>query len=240
MLTDRHALGSAVSLSLHGILGGQILPFTREQFFDVFTAYNQAMWPAQVALVALALVMLAALRLQQRTTWVGWALGGLWVWTGITYHALFFAPINPLAFGFAGLFVIQGGLIGRATLRGTLRFSLPRDIPSLVVGAVLSGYALFGYPAVAVAAGQSYPALPTFGVPCPTVIFTFGLLAWSARPAWQLLCIPIAWALIGISAATQLGVPEDWGLPVAATAVVLLRMRSRHAPARDELALQTR
>jgi hypothetical protein len=68
--------------------------------------------------------------------------------------------------------------------------------------------------------------MPTFGVPCATAIFTFGMLAWSPRPAWSLLLTPIAWALIGISAATQLGVPEDWGLPIAALAVALLRVRS--------------
>jgi hypothetical protein len=55
-----------------------------------------------------------------------------------------------------------------------------------------------------------------------------------------MLVIPIVWALIGISAATQLGVPEDWGLPVAAAAVVLLRLRHRGAPSGDALALRTR
>jgi hypothetical protein len=219
---------------------GDMLPFTREQFFDVFTTYNEAIWPAQVALLALGLAMLGALRLHRHPRWVGWALGALWVWTGIAYHAVFFASINPLAYAFAALFLIQGGLMARASRRGTLRFGFPRDMPSLVVGAVLLAYALLGYPLVAIAAGQSYPALPTFGVPCPTVIFTFGLLAWSARPTWPILMIPIAWALLGISAATQLGVPEDWGLPVAAVAVVLLRLRHRRVPSGDELTLQTR
>lgn len=30
------------------------LPFTTEQFFDVFRAYNTAVWPAQLVLVVLA------------------------------------------------------------------------------------------------------------------------------------------------------------------------------------------
>lgn len=109
-------------------------------------------------------------------------------------------------------------MIARATYQGTLRFSVPHDFLSKLTGLVLVAYALAGYPAVALAAGQSYPGLPTFGVPCPTVIFTLGLLAWSPRPAWSLLFIPISWSLIGISAAVQLGVLEDWGLPIAALA----------------------
>jgi hypothetical protein len=203
-----------------------MLPFTRDQFFDVFAAYNTAVWPVQLALLAAALAMIGALRLQKDNTWVGWALAGLWVWTGIVYHAVFFAAINPLAYLFAAAFVAQGALIARATHVRAIQFTKPRDRASIAAGIVLLGYALVGYPIVALATGQAHRALPTFGVPCPTVIFTFGLLAWSARPAWSILIIPIAWSLIGISAATRLGVPEDWGLPLAAVVIVLLRVRS--------------
>lgn len=203
-----------------------MLPFTREQFFDVFARYNEAVWPVQLALLAIALATVGAARLQKDARWIGWALAALWVWTGIAYHAVFFAPINRLAYGFAAAFVLQGAMIARATYKGTLRFSVPLDSLSMFAGMVLLAYALVGYPILALATGQAYPGLPTFGVPCPTVIFTFGLLAWSPRPAWSLLFIPVAWALIGISAATQLGVPEDWGLPIAALAVIALRIRS--------------
>ena len=203
-----------------------MLPFTREQFFDVFATYNQAVWPAQLVFLTLALAMLGEIIFQKRAVWANWALAGFWIWTGIVYHALFLALINPLAYGFAAAFVIQGVLLARATHVGTLRFAVPRDMVSLVVGIALMGYALVGYPIVAIASGQVYPGVPTFGVPCPTVIFTFGLLAWSARPSWTLLIVPGAWAVIGISAAIQLAVPEDWGLPVAALAIMLLRRRS--------------
>jgi hypothetical protein len=203
-----------------------MLPFSREQFFDVFARYNEAVWPAQIVLLAIAIAMVGAARLQKEPRWVGWALGGMWLWTGVAYHAVFFAPINGLANGFAVAFMLQGALIARAAYRQTLRISVPPDIPSAVAGALLLAYALVGYPIVALLTGQSYPAMPTFGVPCPTVIFTFGLLAWSGRVPWSLLVIPIVWAAIGISAAMQLGVPEDWGLPVAAVAVAILRLRT--------------
>jgi hypothetical protein len=205
-----------------------MLPFTREQFFDVFSAYNQAVWPAQFVLLALALAMLGEILFRRRAVWANWTLAGFWIWTGVVYQGLFFGRINPVAYGFAAAFVVQGVLLARATHHGALRLALPPDKPSLLVGALLLGYALIGYPTVAIATGQSYPALPTFGVPCPLVIFTLGLLAWSPSASWPLLVIPVVWALIGVSAATQLGVPEDWGLPFAAFAVLLLRARAMH------------
>jgi hypothetical protein len=72
------------------------------------------------------------------------------------------------------------------------------------------------YPLLGYAAGHRYPATPTFGLPCPTTIFTLGLLLWADRPMprW-LLAVPIAWSALGASAALQLGVPEDLGLVAA-------------------------
>jgi hypothetical protein len=63
---------------------------------------------------------------------------------------------------------------------------------------------------------------PLFGIaPCPTTIFTIGvLLMASDRLTLWLSIIPIAWALIGTSAALFLGVPEDLGLAVAVIALL--------------------
>lgn len=79
----------------------KVLPFTREQFFDVFASYNEVVWPAQIVLFAIALATLGAARRQKDPRWIGWVLAGLWLWTGLVYHAFFFAPINRLAYGFA-------------------------------------------------------------------------------------------------------------------------------------------
>lgn len=47
-------------------------------------------------------------------------------------------------------------------------------------------------PSLGVAIGHTYPAQPTFGLPCPTTIFTFGLLLWVRPPVpWSLLVIPV-------------------------------------------------
>jgi hypothetical protein len=53
-------------------------------------------------------------------------------------------------------------------------------------------------------------------VPCPTTIFTFGLLLWTERAVPKyLLVIPLLWTVIGSSAAWLLGFWEDLGLLVA-------------------------
>lgn len=70
------------------------LPFTAAQFFDVFRRYNEGVWPAQLALNAVALVAAgAAYRANARRSW-RWAraaivcLAALWLWTGIVYFTI--------------------------------------------------------------------------------------------------------------------------------------------------------
>jgi hypothetical protein len=58
--------------------------------------------------------------------------------------------------------------------------------------------------------------------PCPTTIFTIGILLL-ARGNWVLWLsiIPVLWSLVGLAAAVQLGIPEDLGLPVAGLLLVV-------------------
>ena len=86
-----------------------------------------------------------------------------------------------------------------------------------IVGGIFILYALLIYPILGYFLGHGYPYAPTFGVPCPTTIFTFGLLLWTERkfPKY-LLIIPVLWSFIGFSAAFQWGVWEDLMLLVSA------------------------
>ena len=66
--------------------------------------------------------------------------------------------------------------------------------------------------------------------PCPTTIFTFGLLLWSTKPipAFALI-IPFLWSIIGTMAAISLQVPQDFGLGIAGvvgTILILLENRA--------------
>lgn len=129
---------------------------------------------------------------------------------------MFFCTINPAATLFGGVFVLEGiALLALGAAQRRLRFRCNLTLRG-VTGALLLVYALVAYPLLDYAAGHRYPAAPTFGLPCPTTIFTLGLLLWVERPMPRsLLAIPLAWCAIGASAALQLGVREDLGLVAA-------------------------
>ena len=208
------------------------IPFTTEQFFDVFRQYNEAVWPAQwVLMIGAAVAALAALRSPSPSA--GRLTSGiltlLWLWMGAVYHLGFFRRINPAAVFFAILFVSQAGLfLWLGVRQDRVRFRAHRDGAG-VAGALLLFYALIVYPGLGYALGHRYPTAPTFGLPCPTTIFTFGLLLWAATSVPRsLLIIPTVWAVVATTAALQLGVLEDFGLPVAAGVTLPLLLRGAH------------
>jgi hypothetical protein len=205
-------------------------PFTADQFFEVFAAYNTAVWPFQLLLVAgAAAVAIFAWRSSGkagRTTTAFLAI--LWIWAGLAYHLGQFTRINPAAYLFAGLFVLQGMLFGWASWRGDLRFAAP-DGGSWKIGALAVVYALVIYPLLGWSLGQRWPAMPTFGAPCPSAIFTFGILLWTReRVPVRLLVIPSLWAVLTAPMAVGWGVWEDAPMPILALfTVVILSLRNR-------------
>jgi hypothetical protein len=81
------------------------LPFTTEQFFDLLAAYNEAFWPVLVAV------------------WVASLIGSL-----LAYHVAFFTQINPAAWAFGGLFLLQGALFfWSGVVHGRLSFAPRRN-----------------------------------------------------------------------------------------------------------------
>ena len=204
------------------------MPFSADAFFDVFTAYNRALWPFAAALWLLTAGVFALFVSNPRD----WAsllrlvLAGHWLWAGAMYHAFFFTAINPMAWLFAALFILQGVL-----------FAAPRSFePSTpvrggsmrhVVSTALIVYSLL-YPLVTWSDGLVYPRMPTFGVPCPTAVLTIGFLIAVSTQSLLLSAVPIAWSLMGASAAWLFGVHADLALPVAGVmlAVDLIFRRS--------------
>jgi hypothetical protein len=195
------------------------LPFTVEQFYGVFRDYNAAVWPAQWFLVALALLAVGAMLRPQ--LWSGVVvssiLGVLWAWIALIYHLAFFARTSPAAYGFAAVSAAGAVVfIWQGVIRRRLSF---RWVPGLnaTAGVVLIAFALVVYPVWSAYAGHPYPATPTFGLPCPTTIFTIGLLCFAVPPMPRSpLIVPLLWCLVGAQAAFLLGVQPDLGLIGAA------------------------
>ncbi len=209
------------------------LPFTTEQFLSVFEQYNHAVWPFQVALNLLGLValVLAARRVANSDKVVSLILAFLWLWIGTAYHLLFFTSINGAAYAFGILNVLQGAaFIYFGVLTPRLSFKFRNDAYG-IVGWVFVSYALILYPVLGYFLGHVYPKSPTFGLPCPTTIFTFGVLLWTTNRVPRLvLVIPVLWSIVGFSAALTLGIREDVGLLVAGiVSLLLLLFRDRNA-----------
>ena len=208
------------------------LPFTADAFFDVFARYNAALWP-MVVLLWLAAVgaLVAILRAPgpRSSAVAASVLALLWLWGGAVYHAAYFTSINPAAWGFTAMFVVEAGLLAwYGLVHRALAFGTAPPLPR-AVGVALAVYALV-YPGLNLLAGHAYPAMPTFGVPCPTVIFTAGVLLTAAhRPRAAVLVVPVLWALIGGSAAVVLGVITDYVL--LGCGAVLLVDAAAKAPA---------
>jgi hypothetical protein len=212
-----------------------MVPFTREDFFAVFAGYNHGVWPMQLVLVVLAVSTIAVAWRPAGSSrhLVTGALTFLWIWMGAVYHLGYFARINPAAYLFGLLFVVQGLLFLRAARRHRLSFRATPDVYGWT-GALLALYALVLYPLFGLLAGHTYPAAPTFGAPCPTVIFTFAILLWSENAVPRhLLLVPILWSVLGGTAVFELGVMEDVGLLVAGPVATWLILR-RNAAIQNE------
>lgn len=205
------------------------LPFSVDQFFAVIRHYNEAVWPAQVVLLLIGLAAVGLLALQR--PWCSVAISGLlallWGWTGLAYHLAFFSSINPLAYAFGALSLVGAAVfVWLGVVRRELDFVLHRDARS-AVGLLLLLFALVIYPAWSALAGHAYPNLPTFGLPCPTTIFTIGLLATAQGSRVRLALIaPVLWSLVGGQAAFLLDVPPDLGLMAAGLIALGLALRN--------------
>lgn len=209
------------------------IPFDRSAFFDAFRRYNELVWPAQLLLVVLAAVavwMVATRSGSPRLTAA--ILGWFWLWMAVAYHLLVFTALSPAGYPFAALFVAESVMLAYdGAFRRRLAFGIPAGRMRRLAGLGMIVYAALIYPALGLLVGHVPPAAPTFGLPCPTTIFTLGLLLWTTdEPPLRLLVVPAAWSIIALGAAVQFGMVEDYALPVSAvlTFGILLHDRRTH------------
>ena len=210
------------------------MPFTVQQFFDVFGTYNLAIWPIQLLAYAVGIAVLVLSFYESRLAAqiVSGILAFFWIWIGVLYHIVHFSVINSVALIFGFFYILQGLLfllVGTIFGRLSFRFRLE---PLPIIGGCFIIYAMIIYPFLGSMFGHSYPNTPMFGVaPCPTTIFTFGILLWTTKsvPAY-LLIIPLLWSIVGMSAAVNLQVPQDYGLVIAGIlGTVLILIENRKA-----------
>jgi hypothetical protein len=193
------------------------LPFTHDQFLDVFAAYNGALWPGAAALWLVTLAALVALLWQRLgPRFVSGLLALHWAWSGVAYHFTFFKAVNPAARLFGALFLVQAALFLWVAFRQPgLEVTWGRR-PHQILSVVFCVYAVL-YPLLALASGLRWPRMPSFGVPCPTTLLTVGvLLGLAPRRQRGLSVIPVVWCLIGGLASVVLDIRPDLMLLVGA------------------------
>jgi len=104
-----------------------------------------------------------------------------------------------------------------------------RFVPSRysLLGLVLIAYAMVGYPIVGNMLNHIFPRSLPFGVvPCPTTIFTIGMLLLTDKPFPRYLAtIPLVWSLFGVVPVMR-GIGEDIGLVLSGiVGIVFLVLR---------------
>ena len=207
-----------------------LLP-TLDELLQVFASYNGDIWPLQLVAYALGVVALIAgvrsTRYSSRV--VSGVLAFFWLWTGLVFSTVYFPRATPLAWLYVLMFVPQGVIF---VLSGIFRRDLSFAFKPGLYGAVgwlFVLYAMVGYPAIEYLLGRGFPHLLSFGLtPCPTTVFTVGMLLWTDRRVPKyVLVIPLLTALSGVLP-VYLGIVEDLGLlfsGLAATAMILYRDR---------------
>ena len=206
------------------------IPFTTEQFLSVFEKYNSTVFPIQWILILLGIVALFLVHSKHssKNKLIGSFLGLLWIWMGIVYHIIFFTVINKLAFVFGGFFVLQGVLILINTfLKDKLIFSFPSQTKNYF-GYFFILFGLIIYPIISYFVQGTFKRTIALGLPCPTTILTFGffMMASNKFPKY-LLIIPSLWTIVGVGAAIQFGVYQDFMMPIAAVIAVTMLFKTK-------------
>jgi len=193
-------------------------PFTLQQFLEIFKNYNEAVFPMQVIfyLAGIVAVYLAIKPNSKSDKIICGVLSFLWLWMGIVYHLVYFTTINKAAYLFGIVFLFQGILFFiSGVIKSKISFRFRPDKYG-ITGIILIFFALIIYPALGYLFGHVYPSSPTFGLPCPATIFTFGfLLLIDKKIPVLIIIIPFVWSIIGFTAAFNFGIVEDTGLIIS-------------------------
>ena len=147
-------------------------------FLDIFAEYNVAIWPMQV--VAYLLGVVAIFLVIRKTGYsnrvISMILAFYWLWVGILLCIVYWSRIYPGAYVYGILFIIQGVLfLAFGVIKPRISFGFKPNT-YFILGLIIVLYAMIGYPIIGSFFGRVYPRSLSFGlVPCPTVVFTFGL-----------------------------------------------------------------
>lgn len=203
------------------------MQFTEAILLGGFAKYNNANWPMQIVAYLLVFIVLffAIKRTRHSDRLIAAVLAFFWLWIGLRFWLPFSANMPPF-YAVAALFIIQGALFLVEVIKPSISYRISTDIYSLT-GIVLILYAMVGFPVGAYLVGHIYPQMGMVGMfPCPTVLFTCGLLlCTNSKVQKYMLIIPLLWGFAGVYW-TTVGLVEGAGVvvgAVVATAMIVYR-----------------
>jgi hypothetical protein len=200
------------------------LLFSPRTYYRLLELYNLAIWPAQLAGMAIGLAIVALLigKRGHRDRIIAGLLAACWLWVAWAFHYQRYAQINWVAPWFAAAFAFQalllvvvGVLAGRLVLQ-------PASEGKLWIATSMVAISVLGYPLLAPLTERSWTTAETFGAAAdPTAIATIAALALvRGRIRWLLLVVPLLWC--AVAGATLWAMKEPQGLVVVAAALLAL------------------
>ncbi len=194
-----------------------MLSFSIEEFLLVLESYNLDIWPLQIVVyVLIILVLFFSLKPTKYSTKIVLSiLSFLWLFNGIVFCFLYWAPTHIFGYIFGVCCVVQGLMFIYSISKSDITMSSP-DKTYTLTGILFVLYAIIGYQIFGYYLGHIYPEFFSVGlVPCPTTIFTLGIfLIINKSIPIKYFVIPLMISLGGFLAAYN-GIYEDIGLIIA-------------------------
>ncbi len=200
------------------------LLFSPRTYYRLLELYNLAIWPAQLAGMAIGLAIVALLigKRGDRDRIIAGLLSVCWLWVAWEFHYQRYAQINWAATWFAAAFAFQALLlvvVGVVAGRFVLQ---PASAGKLWIATSIVAISVLGYPLLAPLAGRPWTTVETFGVAAdPTAIASVAVLGLvRGRIRWLLLVIPLLWCAISVATLWAMNAPE--GLVVVGAGLLAL------------------
>lgn len=198
-----------------------------EDFLLVLERYNLAIWPLQIfAYVFVILALFFSFKATKYSLKIVLAiLSFFWLFNGIVFGLLHWAPSHLFGYIFGICCVLQGLLFIDSIIRSDITMGTPEKTYTFI-GIVFVLYAIIGYQILGYFLGHIYPKFFPVGlVPCPTTIFTFGIfLFMNNKIPIKYYIIPLIISLGGFLAASM-GIYEDIGLIIVGISGTILIIR---------------
>jgi hypothetical protein len=191
-----------------------MLSFSLEEFLLVLESYNLDIWPLQI--IAYTLILLVLFILLKPTKYsakiVSAILSFFWLFTGIVFCFIYWAPNHIFGYIFGICCAAQGLLFLYSIIKSDIAITLPNKT-NMLIGILFILYAMIGYQILGYYLDHIYPNFFAVGlVPCPTTIFTFGLFVLiNKKIPIKYVAIPFVISLGGFLAVYN-GIYEDVGL----------------------------